>query len=50
MAQDDNIALLFLAYLVLPIVILLLVWLVSFVRRRVFKKGGETEGGGEGET
>jgi len=49
MALDDDVALVFLGYLLLPVAILLLIWLIAFIRRRVLKKGGGSEPGAEQE-
>lgn len=41
MVSDQAVAILFLVYLVLPVVAFFLWWLAGWFRRKVFKKGGE---------
>jgi len=46
--SDEQVAIVFLTYLVLPVVAFLIYWLVGFIRRRILKKGGD-EAAQEGE-
>lgn len=49
LTQDQQVALIFLGYLLVPVVLFFLYWFVGFIRRRVLKKGGGDEASNEGE-
>ena len=46
--KDQQVATIFLVYLVLPLLAFVVYWLVGFIRRRILKKGGD-EAAQEGE-
>jgi ABC-type nitrate/sulfonate/bicarbonate transport system permease component len=49
LTRDEQIATVFLVYLVLPLLAFLVYWIVGLVRRRILKKGGGDEAAQEGE-
>lgn len=50
MVSENQIAWIFLGYLLVPIVLLFLWWLAGWVYRKVFRKRGGEEQGVEGES
>lgn len=49
LSQDQQVAIVFLVYLVLPLLAFLVYWLVGVIRRRFLKKGVGDEAAQEGE-